>query len=873
MNKEQERLLQIDSDKKSWKKWGPYLAERQWGTVREDYSAQGSAWESITHDMARSKTYRWGEEGIAGICDDQQLLCFSVALWNNKDPILKERMFGLTGNEGNHGEDVKELYYYLDNTPTHSYMKMLYKYPQQEFPYAQLLSENINRSKLETEFELIDTGIFNENKYFDVYIEFAKNLPDDILIKISVVNRGKEDAHLNVIPQLWFRNTWAWGYDDYKPVMYSKDKNTITIEHRQLGEIILHCDNNPQLLFCDNETNTQRLYGVDGNNKYHKDGINNFIVNGQNAAVNPEMSGTRAAANYDITVKAGQTETILLRLEPSGMDNPFAGFDAIFTNRINEADEFYHELQKDLASDDEKLVQRQALSGMLWNKQFYYYDVEQWLKGDPAQPAPPNARLEGRNCEWKHLNTADIISMPDKWEYPWFASWDLAFHCIALSLVDRQFAKSQLELLIREWFMHPNGQLPACEWDFDNANPPLHAYAAWRVYKIDMKMNEDKGDVKFLESIFHKLIINFTWWVNRKDSLGNNLFEGGFLGLDNISVFDRSSRLPDGGFIEQSDGTSWMAMYSLTMMHISLELAKSNPVYQDMATKFFEHFLYIAASMESMGEEGKGLWDEEDQFYYDVLNLKETGRTKIKLRSLVGLIPLFAVGILDDELLEMPEFNARLNWFFEHRPDLSGLVSHWHDKNKASMHLLSLLRGHRLKRILKRMLDESEFLSPYGIRSLSKYHEQHPYILQFDHTEFTVKYCPGESESTLFGGNSNWRGPIWIPLNFLIIESLQRFHYYYGDDFKVEYPTGSGNLSTLLEISEDIRKRVTLLFLKDGSGKRPVLGYNEFMQSSAEFNNYILFHEYFHGDNGRGAGASHQTGWTGLIAKIIQPRQ
>ena len=871
MTKENERLQDDLSDKSKWKKWGPYLAERQWGTVREDYSADGSAWEYTTHDMARSKTFRWGEEGIAGFCDQKQLLCFSLAMWNKKDPIIKERLFGLTGHEGNHGEDVKELYYYLDNTPTHSYQKMLYKYSQKEFPYEWLVHENKNRTKLQPEFELIDTGIFNDDKYFDVFVEFAKNTPDDLLIKITICNRNNEDALLNLLPQLWFRNTWAWGYDDYKPKMFADKNSCIAIEHKDLGDIIFHYDQNPEVLFCENETNVERLYGVKNNAGYYKDGINNYIVSRAKDAVNAANTGTKAAVNYDLTLKAGESKTIRLRLEPSGMENPFAEFDKIFEARKNEADEFYNELQKEISSEDERNIQRQALAGMLWSKQFYYYDVAQWLTGDPLQPPPPSDRLNGRNHTWKHLNNADIISMPDKWEYPWYASWDVAFHTIALALVDTHFAKQQLELFVREWYMHPNGQLPAYEWALSDTNPPVHAYAAWRVYEIDQKNNNGSGDIKFLEAIFHKLIINFTWWVNRKDTEDNNLFEGGFLGLDNIGVFDRGKALPGGSYIEQSDGTSWMAMYSLNMMRIALELAKSNDVYEDMATKFFEHFLYIANAMSQMGENAEGLWCEEDQFYYDMLKLPDNKFMKLKVRSIVGLIPLFAVEVLDHELLAMPGFRIRLQWFLEHRPELADLVSHWHEKNQEERHLLSMLRGHRLKKILKRMLDESEFLSPFGIRSLSKYHEQNPFELAIMGTQFSVNYEPGESETALFGGNSNWRGPIWMPINFLIIESLQRFHYYYGDEFKVEYPTGSGNLLTLKQISEELSKRLIKLFVKDENGNRPVSGSNEKIQRDPNFNNYILFHEYFHGDNGIGLGASHQTGWSGLIAKIIQP--
>lgn len=870
MTKEQIRLEEDASQKEKWKKWGPYLSERQWGTVREDYSENGEPWESTTHSMARSKTYRWGEEGIGGFCDDKQLLCFSLALWNKKDPILKERMFGLSGLEGNHGEDVKEQYFFIDATPTHSYMKMLYKYPQQEFPYEWLLSENAKRSRLEPEFELMDTGIFNEDAYFDVFIEYAKNAPDDLLIQITIINRSQKDATVNVIPQLWFRNTWAWGYDDYKPMLSAGKNGKILIEHKKLGELVLHFDQNPELLFCDNETNTEKLYGVKSPSPFVKDGINNYVVNGNSEAVNPAQTGTKAALNYDLTIKAGASSAICLRLEFSGMENPFAKCDAVFKDRKEEADEFYKFLQQNIPSKEEALVQRQALAGMLWSKQFYYYDVDQWLQGDPAQLPPPEERKSGRNSDWKHLNNADIISMPDTWEYPWYASWDLAFHCITLALVDRHLAKSQLHLFVREWFMHPNGQLPAYEWDFGSANPPVHAYASWRVYEIDRKINDGIGDVPFLESVFHKLLINFTWWVNRKDSEGNNLFEGGFLGLDNISVFDRDLKFPGGTTLEQSDGTSWMAMYALNMMRISLELAKTNPVYQGMATKFFEHFLYIAGAMERMGPNGESLWDEADQFYYDLLKTKDQSNIRVKVRSIVGLIPLLAVEVLDNELLEMPEFNMRLKWFIEHRPQLADTVSYWNEKNTDGRHLLSLLRGHRMKMILKRLLDETEFLSPYGIRSLSKFHEENPYRIHLDGLEFEIKYTPAESDTGMYGGNSNWRGPVWMPINFMIIEALQRFHYYYGEDFKVEYPTGSGNLLSLNDISEELTKRLTKLFLPDQNGHRPSCDEGHNQQGDPNFNAYVQFHEYFHGDTGKGLGASHQTGWTALIAKLMQ---
>ncbi len=867
MNIEQQRL-----ENKEWKKWGPYVSDRQWGTVREDYSANGEAWSFTTHEMARSKAWRWGEEGIAGICDDQQQICFAVSLWNKKDPILKERLFGLTGNEGNHGEDVKELYYYLDSTPTHSYMKMLYKYPQAEFPYSWLLDENKSRTRLDPEFELIDTGILNDDNYFDVFVEYAKSEEQDIFVKISIKNHSKHDAALNLLPTVWFRNTWSWGYDDYEPNMFAIDDNAIELQHKTFGNFKLYCEKSNSLLFCDNETNTPKLYNAADNKKFYKDGINDYIVHGS-STINPDRGGTKASANYDIVVGANQTYTIRLRLSNKDHDNPFNDFENVFNERINEANSFYGDLQKDIKTDDEKNVQRQAFAGMLWSKQFYYYDVEQWLNGDPSQPPPPKERLEGRNYEWKHLNNADVISMPDKWEYPWYAAWDLAFHCMSFALIDPSFAKKQLLLLTKDWFMHPNGQLPAYEWSLGDTNPPVHAGAACRVYEIDKQYNNGIGDNVFLETIFHKLIINFTWWVNRKDTEGNNVFEGGFLGMDNISLFDRNVKLPGGARLEQSDGTSWMAMYSLNLLRMALELAKTNPVYQDMATKFFEHFLYIAGAMASMGEDNTGLWDEEDEFFYDIIRLPNDEVIKLKIRSMVGLIPLFAVEILDDELLQsQPKFIERMRWFLENRPDLADLVSRWHEKGSNEKHLLSLLRGHRMKRILYRMLDETEFLSEFGVRALSKYYEQHPYEFNVDGKELSVQYTPAESTIPLFGGNSNWRGPVWMPVNFLIIEALYRFHDYYGDDFKVEYPTNSGHYLSLSEIADELSKRLTKLFLRDGNGKRAVFGDNDKIQFDPNFNNYILFYEYFHGDNGRGVGASHQTGWTGLVAKLLQPR-
>lgn len=872
MTQEQQRLQQHKAGEAKWKKWGPYVSDRQWGTVREDYSANGEAWTYSTHDMARSKAYRWGEEGIAGISDNQQLLCFAIGLWNKKDPIIKERYFGLSGYEGNHGEDVKELYYYLDSTPTHSYMKMLYKYPQTAFPYASLVEENRKRNKNEREFELIDTGIFDEDKYFDVFVEYAKAAPEDILIKITVFNRGNEDAEVNVLPHLWFRNTWSWGYDDYKPKMLAANEGNVSVDHTLIRPLTLHLENKAPLLFCDNETNLKKLYGVDNTSPYTKDDINDYLIDGNQKAIN-QLQGTKVAVNYDLKIKARESAVIRLRLSATNND-PFKDFDTLYKKRIEEADEFYHHLQKEIKTDEEKAVQRQAFAGMLWSKQFYYYDVRQWLKGDPAQPAPPASRLKERNHDWVHLNNANIISMPDKWEYPWYAAWDLAFHCIPFALIDPDFAKWQLVLLTKEWYMHPNGQLPAYEWTFSGVNPPVHAWAAWRVYKIDQKNNDGKGDKSFLESVFHKLLLNFTWWVNRKDTEGNNIFQGGFLGLDNIGVFDRSAPLCEGVQIEQADGTSWMAMYSLNMMRIALELSRDNPVYQDMATKFFEHFLFIASAMTNMGSQAIGLWDDEDSFYYDALRLPDDGSKKLKVRSMVGLITLFAVEVIDDQLLQdAPEFAKRLKWFLNHRPDLASMVSRWEDKNEGEKHLLSLLRGHRMKKILNRMLDENEFLSDYGVRSLSKVYEMHPYELNIDGNSFSVQYDPAESTTGMFGGNSNWRGPVWLPVNYLIIESLERFHYYYGDDFKVECPTRSGQFLTLNEIANFLSKRLLKLFLKDENGRKPFNGDYDKLQFDKNFSDYILFYEYFHGDNGRGLGAPHQTGWTGLVAKLLQPRR
>jgi hypothetical protein len=867
MNEEKKRLQDP-----IWKKWGPYLSERQWGTVREDYSENGSAWEFTTHENARSKAWRWGEDGIGGLGDQRLYLCMSVSFWNTHDPILKERYYGLSGNEGNHGEDVKELYYFLDATPTHSYLKMLYKYPHQEFPYKQLLQENRRRGRNEPEFEILDTGIFNDQKYFDVFIEYAKASAEDILLKVTVYNRGNEDAPLHILPQIWFRNTWDWGYSSGKPSLERITDNSIFVQHQQLGKSIFYADGPDQLLFCDNESNSEKLYSIPcSKDRFYKDGINDYVVN-NTPTVNPGQSGTKAAFHFSRNISAGKSEVIRIRLSPNEVDNPFIDFDDVFALRIQEADAFYAEVQQKLSNEENKKIQRQAYAGMIWCKQYYDYNVDKWLNGDPAGPPPPVQRKEGRNHNWRHLNSADVISMPDSWEYPWFAAWDLAFHCVCFAHIDPDFSKRQLTLLTHEWYMHPNGQLPAYEWSFSDVNPPIHAFATWVVYKLD-KEATGSGDIKFLETVYMKLLLNFTWWVNRKDEQGNNIFEGGFLGMDNIGLFDRNTPLPDGSVLEQSDSTSWMCMYSLNMMRIALELANFNSVYQDMATKFFEHFLYIAHAMFAEGDDGTGLWDNEDEFYYDAIRKTDGIDQKLKIRSMVGLIPLFAVEVLEDELLSShKDFKDRLYWFLEHRPELASLVSKWGEKGSNEKHLLSLLRGHRMKRILYRMLDEAEFLSDHGLRALSKYHEAHPYVMKIDENWFSVHYTPGESDSNLFGGNSNWRGPIWIPMNFLIIEALKRFHDYYGDDFRIEYPTHSGNLYSLLQISEKLGERVISLFARNADGNRPIYVDQPLLQTDPHFKDYLQFFEYFHGDSGKGLGASHQTGWTGLIAILLMPR-
>jgi len=870
---ERERLRTRFAEKEGWKKWGPYLAERQWGTVREDYSEHGTAWDYFPHEHARSRVYRWGEDGIAGISDADQRLCLSLAMWNGRDQILKERLFGLTNSEGNHGEDVKELYYYLDGTPTHSYLKMLYKYPQGEFPYGQLVDENRRRGILQPEFELIDSGLFDEDRYFDVYVEYAQAAPEDILVKITAYNRGPVSARLHLIPQLCFRNTWGWKHGDARPEIGLASATSLLAQHAELGSYCLYTEGDPTLLFTGNESNSQLLWGSPNATPYVKDAFHRRIIEGDMQAVNPASTGTKAAAWYEQDIPAHGSIEIRLRLTKNTNPLPFADFEPVLEQRRSEADEFYAELQNGIEGVDERHVQRQAFAGMIWSKQFFYFDIPRWLAGDETQPPPPENRKRGRNREWSHLNNADIISMPDKWEYPWYAAWDSAFHTIPLALLDSEFAKEQLLLFTREWYMHPNGQLPAYEWAFGDVNPPVHAWATWRVYQMDRKQS-GTGDLVFLERVFHKLMLNFTWWVNRKDEEGNNVFQGGFLGLDNIGVFDRSAELPTGGHIDQSDGTSWMAMYALNLMRIALELAQNNHVYEDIATKFLEHFLHIAEAMSPMGHSGIGLWDDHDKFFYDVLHLPHGATVPLKVRSMVGLIPLFAVETLEPELLaKVPEFKRRLEWYLAYRPELANLVSHWHEPGRGHRRLLSLLRGHRMKRLLTRMLDETEFLSPFGIRALSRSHEANPYTFRVDAMDLSVRYQPAESDSGLFGGNSNWRGPIWFPVNYLIIESLQKFHHYYGDDFKIECPTGSGVFMTIEEVANELSRRLTRIFLKDPSGNRPVYGQYPRLQKDPGFSDNILFYEYFHGDNGRGVGASHQTGWTGLVAKLLMPRK
>jgi len=878
---EDERVAENESRLIYWARWGPYLSERQWGTVREDYSPNGDAWAYFPHDHARSRAYRWGEDGIAGICDRHQHVCIALALWNEKDPILKERLFGLTNQEGNHGEDVKECYFYLDATPTSSYLKYLYKYPQAAFPYDHLVWENSHRTREQPEYELIDTGIFNENRYFDVFIEYAKATADDILMRVTAWNRASDVAPLHLLPALWFRNRWAWGENYDPPVVKRVDGPTGTqvfeMEEYRYGKRWLVAEGSPELIFTGNETDTELLYGQKNHTPYVKSGFHEAIVKGNRSKINPALTGTKAAAHYSAKVDAGKSWTIKLRFigrHPGNaretVETLFGkGFDSVFEDRQREADEFYAARVPRTSSEDVRNVQRQAFAGLLWGKQSYHYDVSRWLVGDPTQPAPDPVREQGRNHTWIHLHNSDVISMPDKWEYPWYAAWDLAFHCISLAMVDPGFAKQQLILFMREWYMHPNGHLPAYEWNFSDVNPPVHAWAVWRVYKIAGRV-EGKPDRNFLVRAFHKLLLNFTWWVNRKDPEGKNVFEGGFLGLDNIGVFDRSMPLGPGSFIEQSDSTSWMAMFCLNMLSMAMELAQQDASYEDVASKFFEHFVYIAGAMNDIGGEGIGLWDQDDGFYYDVLHLSNDAHVAMKVRSLVGLVPLFASETLEpEELARFPGFRRRMQWFLDHHPDVSQHVDMSRRSEQGSRILLTIANRAKLERIYRYLFDENEFLSPYGIRALSKYHREHPYVLTIDGQSHAVDYEPAESTTGLFGGNSNWRGPVWFPMNFLLIEALQRIHYYYGEDFSVEYPTGSGNRRSLWAAAAEISQRLIRIFLRE-DGRRPVYGDNALLQNDPHWRDLICFYEYFNGDTGVGLGASHQTGWTALVAKLIQ---
>jgi hypothetical protein len=869
-----------------WRTWGPYLSERQWGTVREDYSEYGTAWDSFPHDQARSRTYRWGEDGILGISDDKQRLCFALACWNGNDPILKERLFGLTGSEGNHGEDVKEYYYYLDATPTHSYLRGLYKYPHAAFPYGELLDENRRRGKSEPEFELIDTGVFAEDRYFDIEIEYAKAAPNDILIRISATNRGPDSATLHLLPTLWFRNTWSWGRDDRRPelsvvprqssgssVTNPRGGRLVQVTHHALGDYWLVCQGSPDLLFTENESNAQRLWGAPNRSPYVKDGINEAVVNENSGAVNPDGVGTKVSARYQLEIGSGATETILLRLANDRHASPFEGADKTFATRKAEADALYATLAQGKLSEDEARIQRQALAGLIWTKQVFNFDVAQWLDGDPAGPPPPAARKNGRNSQWRHHNSNDVISMPDKWEYPWYAAWDLAFHCIAFGLIDPGFAKDQLLLMLREWYMHPNGQIPAYEWAFGDVNPPVHIAATRFLYEEE-KRRTGEGDRAFLARVFHKLLLNFTWWVNRKDEEGNNLFQGGFLGLDNISVIDRSMQLPDDMSLEQADGTAWMGSYCLNMAWAALELSREDSNYEELATKFFEHFMSIGGAMNGLGGDEANLWDEEDGFYYDFVRRSNGERIPLKLRSLVGLLPLFpAVGLSQrqwDQLREnASDFVQSVNWFTERRPELGSLLTEKRLANGENRVALTLVPEDRLRRILARMFDPKEFLSDFGIRSISRCYYDHPYELKVRDVVLTVKYEPAESSTGMFGGNSNWRGPIWMPTNLLLVSGLLNLHKCYGDDFLVEYPTGSGQELTLEAIAADLSRRLISLFLRDGDGRRPVFGGSDEMQTDPNWNDHIPFYEYFHGDNGAGIGASHQTGWTAVVANLI----
>lgn len=875
---EHKRLIESQNRRADWKKWGPYLSERAWGTVREDYSSDGNAWEYFPHDHARSRAYRWNEDGLGGFCNRFQNICLSVALWNENDPIIKERLFGLSGVEGNHGEDVKEYYYYLDGTPTHSYMKMLYKYPQVTFPYDELVEENRRRDRQKPEYELIDAlrEEFSENRYFDVYVEYAKVDQEDILCKITLVNRAPEPAPIHILPHLWFRNTWSWGYNPERPIMRAIDTQgdvtAVYSHHRHLAERWWYVDGNIPLLFTENDTNLLRIFGSSNSSPYVKDSINDAVVHRRLDRVNPALKGTKVAAHYKITLPPGETYTVKVRFSNSKNDNPFTGFEAIFQKRIQEAADFYAAMQPPSMSEDEKRIQRQAYAGLMWSKQFYHLSIEKWLGGDPAQPSPPETRRHGRNSNWSHLYNLDILSIPDKWEYPWYAAWDLAFHTVPIAKIDPEWAKRQLILLLLEWYMHPNGQLPAYEWDYGDVNPPVHAWAAWQVYQIDRKIN-GHGDTIFLEQIFHKLLLNFTWWVNREDLDGHNVFQGGFLGLDNIGVFDRSQSFPTGGHLDQADGTAWMAMYSLNMMAIALELARTRPAYEDVATKFFEHFIYISNAFYNLGGYGMSLWDENDCFFYDTLHTPDGKYVPLKIRSFVGLVPVFAVESLEIDLLDkLPRFKRRMEWFLKYRPQLVQNVALLTEKGVHGHYQLAVVDRDKLEHILRRVFDTEEFLSDYGLRSLSKYHSKNPFECSIDGQVQIIRYEPAESSSGLFGGNSNWRGPIWFPVNYLLVDALNRFHHHYGNTLKVEVPIGSGNFMDLKEAADDLCRRLVSIFSRkvDEGDHRAVFGSEEYFQTDPHWRDYLLFYEYFHGDTGAGIGASHQTGWTALVAKLIQ---
>jgi hypothetical protein len=871
MSAEHMRLVETQEQGIPWKKWGPYLSERQWGTVREDYSASGDAWNYFTHDQARSRVYHWGEDGLAGISDDHQHLCFALALWNGKDPILKERLFGLTNGEGNHGEDVKEYYFYLDSTPTHSYMKYLYKYPQAAYPYENIVATNRQRTRGEFEYELIDTGIFDQNRYFDVFVEYAKGSPEDILIQISVHNRGPQRAELHLLPTLWFRNTWSWGLapGGARPSLSQAGSDAVKVADPGLGERFLSCEAAEELLFTENETNSQRLFGTPNRTPYVKDGINDRIVQGRQTATNPERKGTKVAAHYTLAIEPGGSRTVRLRLRQPAADDAFGAlFDELMQRRRHEADEFYAEVIPASLDTDSKNVMRQALAGMLWSKQFYNFDVDRWLDERGSNPFNPHARPAPRNEHWQHLYNADILSMPDKWEYPWYAAWDLAFHVLPLTMVDPTFGKRQLELILDEAYLHPSGQIPAYEWNFGDVNPPVHAWSTIFTYRLEQMRGHP--DIDWLERMFHKLSLNFTWWVNRKDRDGSSVFEGGFLGLDNIGVFDRSAPLPTGGYLEQADGTAWMALFCQNMVEISAELAMHKPTYLGMWLKYVEHYFWIATALMHAGG-NTGMWDEEDGFFYDVLRFPDGRAERLKIRSLVGLLPMCAATTFDGEIIKrFPAYGQRVRRFLEQRPELVGFV---HDPDAVSptgRRLASVLNEPRLRRILSIMLDEREFLSPYGIRSVSRVHAEHPYVFRVSGQEYRVPYLPAESDSGMFGGNSNWRGPVWMPINGVIIRALLQYYLYYGDSFTIECPTGSGRQMTLYEVAHEIEHRNAAIFLRDKNGRRPVYGGTRKFQEDPYWRDLILFYEYFHGDNGAGLGASHQTGWTGIVARTMQ---